>query len=130
MCFSTITFLFSRFLIHDSWLSMVLSISTHFIWISNPWGCCASEMATGAAVPTTFSTLKTWDSSLGFAKNIDFVRVSDMKSMKSSARKRVSIIRNSNPGQDIAELQPASPGSPLLGMIAFFLWWSFKSSFF
>lgn len=77
-------------------------------------------MASGA-VPTTFSTLKTWDSSLGFAKNIDFVRVSDMKSMKSSARKRVSIIRNSNPGQDIAELQPASPGSPLLGMIAFFL---------
>ncbi|KAH1219006.1 4-hydroxy-3-methylbut-2-en-1-yl diphosphate synthase (ferredoxin), chloroplastic [Glycine max] len=71
-------------------------------------------MATGAAVPTTFSTLKTWDSSLGFAKSIDFVRVSDMKSMKSSARKRVSIIRNSNPGQDIAELQPASPGSPLL----------------
>ncbi|WVY99351.1 hypothetical protein V8G54_025421 [Vigna mungo] len=69
-------------------------------------------MASGT-VPTSFSSLKTWDSSLGFAKNVDFVRVSDLKSMK-AARKRVSIIRNSNPGQDIVELQPASPGSPLL----------------
>jgi len=74
-------------------------------------------MASGT-VPTSFSSLKTWDSNLGFAKSIDFVRVSDLKSMKSS-RKKVSIIRNSNPGQDIVELQPASPGSPLLGMNAF-----------
>ncbi|QCE09332.1 4-hydroxy-3-methylbut-2-en-1-yl diphosphate synthase [Vigna unguiculata] len=69
-------------------------------------------MASGT-VPTSFSSLKTWDSNLGFAKNVDFVRVSDLKSMK-AAKKRVSIIRNSNPGQDIVELQPASPGSPLL----------------
>jgi len=74
-------------------------------------------MASGT-VPTSFSSLKTWDSNLGFAKNVDFVRVSDLKSMK-AAKKRVSIIRNSNPGQDIVELQPASPGSPLLGMHAY-----------
>jgi (E)-4-hydroxy-3-methylbut-2-enyl-diphosphate synthase len=43
------------------------------------------------------------------------VRVSDLKRM-SSVRRKVSIIRNSNPSQDIAELQPASKGSQLLGM--------------
>ncbi|KAK7324943.1 hypothetical protein VNO77_28913 [Canavalia gladiata] len=69
-------------------------------------------MAAGA-VPTSFSTLKSWDCSLGFSKSMDFVRVSDLKRMK-SPRTRVSIIRNSNPGQDIAEIQSASPGSPLL----------------
>lgn len=71
-------------------------------------------MATGA-VPASFTNVKTWNSNLGFAKSIDFVRVADLKSIK-SARTKVSIIRNSNPGQDIAELQPASEGSPLLGM--------------
>ncbi|MED6155827.1 hypothetical protein PIB30_117333 [Stylosanthes scabra] len=73
-------------------------------------------MAAGAgAVPASFSALKTRDSSLGFAKSMDFVRVSDLRRFK-SGRTKVSIIRNSNPGgQDIAELQPASPGSPLLG---------------
>ncbi|XP_057454741.1 4-hydroxy-3-methylbut-2-en-1-yl diphosphate synthase (ferredoxin), chloroplastic isoform X2 [Lotus japonicus] len=69
-------------------------------------------MATGA-VPASFTNVKTWNSNLGFAKSIDFVRVADLKSIK-SARTKVSIIRNSNPGQDIAELQPASEGSPLL----------------
>ncbi|KAJ1409201.1 Dihydropteroate synthase-like [Sesbania bispinosa] len=69
--------------------------------------------ASAGTVPASFSSIKTCDSSLGFAKSMDFVRVSDLKRMK-SARTKVSIIRNSNPGQDIAELQPASPGSPLL----------------
>jgi (E)-4-hydroxy-3-methylbut-2-enyl-diphosphate synthase len=32
-----------------------------------------------------------------------------------SGRTRISVIRNSNPGSDIAELKPASEGSPLLG---------------
>lgn len=70
-------------------------------------------MATGA-VPASFSGLKSRDSSLGFAKSFDFVKVSDSKRI-SRARKRISLIRNSNPGSDTAQLQPASEGSPLLG---------------
>ncbi|XP_028808018.1 4-hydroxy-3-methylbut-2-en-1-yl diphosphate synthase (ferredoxin), chloroplastic isoform X1 [Neltuma alba] len=69
-------------------------------------------MATGVA-PTSFSTLKGRDSSLGFAKGMDFARISDLKIMK-SGRTKVSVIRNSNPGQDIAELQSASPGTRLI----------------
>lgn len=71
-------------------------------------------MATGA-VPASFSTLKSRDSSFGFVKSLDFVRVSDLKRIK-SGRTKVSVIRNSNPRQDIVELQPASDGSPLLGI--------------
>ncbi|PNY05142.1 4-hydroxy-3-methylbut-2-en-1-yl diphosphate synthase chloroplastic-like [Trifolium pratense] len=69
-------------------------------------------MAAGT-VPATFTSLRTCDSGLGFGKSIDFVRVSDLRRMK-SVRRKVSIIRNSNPSQDIAELQPASKGSQLL----------------
>jgi hypothetical protein len=75
---------------------------------------CASKMAAGT-VPASFISLGRFDSGLGFGKSIDFVRVSDLKRM-SSVRRKVSIIRNSNPSQDIAELQPASKGSQLLGM--------------
>lgn len=70
-------------------------------------------MATGA-VPASFTGLKGRDTTLGFAKSMDFVRVSDLKRFK-SGRTRISVIRNSNPGSDIAELKPASDGSPLLG---------------
>ncbi|KAK7402132.1 hypothetical protein VNO78_14152 [Psophocarpus tetragonolobus] len=87
-------------------------LTSEFWSNTTPFFSSSPGMATGA-VPTSISNLKTWDSSLGFAKSMDFVRVCDLKSMK-SARKRVSIIRNSNPGQDIVELQHASPGSPLL----------------
>lgn len=70
-------------------------------------------MAAGA-VPASFSCPKSRYSGLGFAKSWDFVRLSDLRRIK-SCRTRVSVIRNSNPGSDIAELQPASEGSPLLG---------------
>lgn len=70
-------------------------------------------MATGT-VPASFPGLKSRDSGLGFAKSMDFVRVCDLRKCK-SGRRRVSVIRNSNPGSDIAELKPASEGSPLLG---------------
>lgn len=70
-------------------------------------------MSTGA-VPASFTGLKGRDTTLGFAKSMDFVRVSDLKRFK-SGRTRISVIRNSNPGSDIAELKPASEGSPLLG---------------
>nr|AOV62778.1 4-hydroxy-3-methylbut-2-enyl diphosphate synthase [Morus alba] len=69
-------------------------------------------MAAGT-VPAAFSGLKSRDSGLGFAKSLDFVKVSDLKRVK-FARTRVSVIRNSNPGSDIAELQSTSEGSPLL----------------
>ncbi|XP_054815124.1 4-hydroxy-3-methylbut-2-en-1-yl diphosphate synthase (ferredoxin), chloroplastic isoform X2 [Prosopis cineraria] len=70
-------------------------------------------MATGA-VPASFSALKSRDSSLGFGGSMDFVRFSVLKRIK-SGRTKVSVIRNSSgPGRDIAELQPASEGSPLL----------------
>lgn len=80
-------------------------------------------MATGA-VPASFTGLKTRDSSLGFGKSMDFVRVCDLKRIK-SGRKKISIIRNSNPGPEMVELQPASEGSPLLGIVSStiqFLW--------
>lgn len=70
-------------------------------------------MATGA-VPASFSGLKMRESSLGFGKRVDFVRICDTKRIK-SGRKRISMIQNSNTGPGIVELQPASEGSPLLG---------------
>ncbi|KAK4255079.1 hypothetical protein QN277_008124 [Acacia crassicarpa] len=69
-------------------------------------------MATGV-MPTSFSTLKGRDSGLGFSRSMDFARISDLKIMK-SGRKKVSVILNSNPGQDTAELQSASPATPLI----------------
>nr|TKR85774.1 hypothetical protein D5086_0000243950 [Populus alba] len=69
-------------------------------------------MATGA-VPSSFSGLKMRESSLGFGKSVDFVRICDIKMIK-SGRKRISMIQNSNTGPEIVELQPASEGIPLL----------------
>lgn len=69
-------------------------------------------MATGA-VPASFSGLKMRESSLGFGKSVDFVRICDTKRIK-SGRKRISMIQNSNTGPGTVELQPASEGSPLL----------------
>nr|GEV70810.1 4-hydroxy-3-methylbut-2-en-1-yl diphosphate synthase (ferredoxin), chloroplastic [Tanacetum cinerariifolium] len=69
-------------------------------------------MATGAA-PASLMGLKTMDNGLGFAKTSDFVKVSDVKRVKFH-RTKISVIKNSNPGSDIAELRPASEGSPLL----------------
>ena len=71
-------------------------------------------MATGA-VPASFMGLKSMDNGLGFAKTSDFIKVSDVKRVKFH-RTKISVIKNSNPGSDIAELQPASEGSPLLGI--------------
>ncbi|CAN1171917.1 4-hydroxy-3-methylbut-2-en-1-yl diphosphate synthase (ferredoxin), chloroplastic [Linum perenne] len=68
---------------------------------------CFFAMATGA-VPASFTALKTRDSSLGFAKNMDFVRISDLRRIK-SGRRKVCVIKNS-----AVELEPASEGSPLL----------------
>ncbi|KAG6778260.1 hypothetical protein POTOM_018114 [Populus tomentosa] len=69
-------------------------------------------MATGA-VPASFSGLKMRESSLGFGKSVDFVRICDIKMIK-SGRKRISMIQNSNTGPEIVKLQPASEGSPVL----------------
>ncbi|KAB1226377.1 4-hydroxy-3-methylbut-2-en-1-yl diphosphate synthase, chloroplastic [Morella rubra] len=69
-------------------------------------------MATGT-VPASFTGLKSRDSSLGFTKSMDFIRVSNMKRIK-AGRRKLSVIRNSNPSSDIAQLQAASEGSPLL----------------
>ena len=77
-------------------------------------------MATGA-VPASFSALKCRDSNLGFGGSMDFVRVSDVKRVKSGKAKILVIRNSSGAGRDIAELQPASEGSPLLGIISVFL---------
>ena len=73
-------------------------------------------MATGT-VPASFPALKSRDSRLGFAKSMDFVRFSDLNRIK-FGRTKVSLIRNSNSGKDIVELEPASEGSPLLGIMS------------
>lgn len=73
-------------------------------------------MATGV-LPAPFSGVKISDSKLGFGKSsMSIVRICDLRSLR-SARRRVSVIRSSNQGSDLAELQPASEGSPLLGII-------------
>nr|ADX06907.1 1-hydroxy-2-methyl-2-(E)-butenyl-4-diphosphate synthase [Rauvolfia verticillata] len=69
-------------------------------------------MATGT-VPASFTGLKSGENGLGFAKSIDFVRVSDLRRVK-FLRAKVSVIKNSNPGPETLELQPASEGSQLL----------------
>ncbi|KAK9664020.1 hypothetical protein RND81_14G014300 [Saponaria officinalis] len=50
---------------------------------------------------------------LGFAKSVDFVQISNVRKVD-SRRTRFSVIKSSNTGSDIAELQPASEGSSLL----------------
>lgn len=69
-------------------------------------------MATGA-VPASFTALKSRENGLGFAKSMEFVRVSNTQRVK-FRRTKVSVIKNSSHGQEIVELQPASEGSPLL----------------
>ncbi|CAN1346459.1 4-hydroxy-3-methylbut-2-en-1-yl diphosphate synthase (ferredoxin), chloroplastic [Linum perenne] len=69
-------------------------------------------MATGA-VPASFMGLNTGDPSLGFAKSMDFVRISDVRRIN-SGRRKIPIIKSST-----VELQPASEGSPLLGNMEF-----------
>ncbi|KAG6583482.1 4-hydroxy-3-methylbut-2-en-1-yl diphosphate synthase (ferredoxin), chloroplastic [Cucurbita argyrosperma subsp. argyrosperma] len=70
-------------------------------------------MASAGTLPSHLSGLKGGNVNLGFAKRLESVKVSDLKSIRSRGRK-VLVIRNSNPGSDIAELQPASEGSSLL----------------
>lgn len=70
-------------------------------------------MAMGA-VPTSFKVLNNQDYGLGFGKSMDFVRILDSHRVN-FGRKKVLVIKNSNPSSEIAEMQPASEGSPLLG---------------
>ncbi|KAK1373607.1 GcpE domain-containing protein [Heracleum sosnowskyi] len=69
-------------------------------------------MTTGA-VPTTFTSLKSKDQGLGFTRNVEFIKVSELDRVK-FRRTKVCVIRNSGSGSEIVELQPASEGSPLL----------------
>lgn len=71
-------------------------------------------MATAGTLPSQLTGLKGGNVNLGFAKRLEMVKVSDLKSVRSRGRK-VLVVRNSNPGSDLAELQPASEGSSLLG---------------
>ncbi|GAA0182997.1 hypothetical protein LIER_30488 [Lithospermum erythrorhizon] len=66
-------------------------------------------MATGA-IPAPFTGLKRQENVYGLSKRIDFSGVQRMK----FRRDRVFVIRNQSPGQETAELQPASEGSQLL----------------
>ncbi|KAG6607190.1 4-hydroxy-3-methylbut-2-en-1-yl diphosphate synthase (ferredoxin), chloroplastic isoform X1 [Cucurbita moschata] len=70
-------------------------------------------MTSVGTLPSHLSGLKGGNVNLGFANRLQLVKVSDLKSIRSPGRK-VLVIRNSNPGPDIAELQPASEGSSLL----------------
>ncbi|KAJ8543927.1 hypothetical protein K7X08_025545 [Anisodus acutangulus] len=69
-------------------------------------------MAAGA-VPASFTGLNNKENGLGFAKSMNFIRVSDLQRVK-FRRTKVSVIRNANPGQETIEFQTASEGSPLL----------------
>lgn len=67
-------------------------------------------------MPASFMGLNGRESGLGFGKSVDFVRISDVH-RSSSRRKKMSVIRNSTPNSEITQLEPASEGSPLLGMV-------------
>ncbi|XP_048491735.1 4-hydroxy-3-methylbut-2-en-1-yl diphosphate synthase (ferredoxin), chloroplastic isoform X2 [Beta vulgaris subsp. vulgaris] len=69
-------------------------------------------MATGI-IQAPICHVKNKDFELGFSKNVDFVKISNIRSVKFQ-RTKSSVIKSSNPGSDIAELQPASEGSSLL----------------
>lgn len=69
-------------------------------------------MATGI-IQAPVCHVRNKDCELGFAKNVDFVKISNIKRVK-SPRSKLSVIKSSNQGSDIAELQPASEGSSLL----------------
>ena len=75
------------------------------------------KMATGA-VPASLMGLKSRERGLGFVKSMDFVRVSDLQRVK-FRRTKILVISNQSSGSDIAELQPASKGSTLLGILTF-----------
>ncbi|OVA10147.1 4-hydroxy-3-methylbut-2-en-1-yl diphosphate synthase [Macleaya cordata] len=72
-------------------------------------------MASGV-LPASFSGLKSKDNALSFTKSVDFVKVSSLQRINKSHRTKIlSVIRNSNSdGSEVAQLQPASEGSPLL----------------
>ncbi|XP_021746077.1 4-hydroxy-3-methylbut-2-en-1-yl diphosphate synthase (ferredoxin), chloroplastic-like [Chenopodium quinoa] len=69
-------------------------------------------MATGI-IQAQVCHIRNKDYHLGFAKHVDFVKISSIKRVKPS-RSKLSVIKSSNQGSDIAELQPASEGSSLL----------------
>lgn len=87
-------------------------------------------MATGTVL-ASISGLKTRDHCLSFGKSVDFVKVTSLPSQKNrSQRKNVSVIRNSKPGPETVELQPASEGSPLLGILSLgFFFHLFRTSY-
>lgn len=70
-------------------------------------------MATGI-IQAPICHVRTKDCELSFAKSMDFVKISNIKRVKSPRSKHL-VIKSSNQGSDIAELQPASEGSSLLG---------------
>ncbi|XP_075490788.1 4-hydroxy-3-methylbut-2-en-1-yl diphosphate synthase (ferredoxin), chloroplastic-like [Primulina tabacum] len=71
-------------------------------------------MTTGT-VPASFTGLKSRDHhGLGFGKNLDFIRVSDLRRIKFRQTKVAAIKNSTSPGSETVELEPASAGSPLL----------------
>ncbi|XP_073066444.1 4-hydroxy-3-methylbut-2-en-1-yl diphosphate synthase (ferredoxin), chloroplastic-like [Primulina eburnea] len=71
-------------------------------------------MTTGT-VPASFAGLKSKEChGLGFGKNLDFIRVSDLRMIKFRQTKVAAIKNSTSPGSETVELEPASAGSPLL----------------
>ncbi|XP_073287773.1 4-hydroxy-3-methylbut-2-en-1-yl diphosphate synthase (ferredoxin), chloroplastic-like [Primulina huaijiensis] len=71
-------------------------------------------MTTGT-VPASFTGLKSRDRhGLGFGKNLDFIRVSDLRRIKFRQTKVAAIKNSTSPGSETVELELASAGSPLL----------------
>lgn len=75
------------------------------------------DMATGMA-PASFSAMKARDNSLNRERSLDFVKVKCLPDSRriEPHKVRAFTVKNSNPGQGTVELQPASEGSPLLGI--------------
>lgn len=79
------------------------------------------EMAAAGFAPASLPSLRSGESGLGFAKSVDFTKVAfaaDSRKIVSISRrtKAPSITNSAGSGSDTVELEPASQGSPLLGI--------------
>lgn len=79
-------------------------------------------MMAAATISACFPALKGADHGLSFAKAVDFTKIASEPNSEKKPRRfksKALVIRNSSSGSETIELQPASEGSPLLGIIFF-----------
>ena len=81
-------------------------------------GCSGIAMATGVA-PAPLPHVRVRGGGIGFTRSVDFAKVLSVPGAlrTGSSRARALVVRSSSAESDTMELEPASEGSPLLGII-------------